>query len=596
LNCTDGAFQTAAKTLRSRAKTWGANSSELKEWLRGQDAVFANCTGPAEMPDPSQPQWNALLRQDRAYQIAAANFYAHRFEDAIADFVAIGKDKASPWSRWGEYLAARAEVRTAADFGTTTAFDNAGLQTARIRLLRIQSETRDAEVRHAVQTELNLIEARLDPSKRLNEAGAALALPDPDFAQDLADLNFLMDHSVTGTSDLVRWVKAIQSSGPRPLVLSAWQAQHSVPWLVAEMSEANGTDAASEELMSAAAAVKREAPAYETVSYYRIGWLLNGKKNAEARTLADTVIGGMGPETMVSTRNAFLGQRIQTARTLNEFLADAPRTVIDAESSAADMAKCTGGQGNVAGSCTTAIPPQEFDVDAASAMNMQVPVSVLEQAAESTALPTHLRQAVADVAWVRALGLGDQVAVKQMSRLLPEPVRKAAGESGDFPATLALLRAPCLRPFLGQGVQRSISYSNMDHYRDNWWCGHWTDDSSAQGNQQEGPSPAQLAPLAFLTTQQKQQAESEAARLNKLPSGLVWTAQRAIAYVKAHPADKDAAETLALIVQGTHWGCDVDYRPQAAVGPQRAVSKEAFEMLHRLYPKSEWALKTKYYY
>jgi hypothetical protein len=74
--------------------------------------------------------------------------------------------------------------------------------------------------------------------------------------------------------------------------------------------------------------------------------------------------------------------------------------------------------------------------------------------------------------------------------------------------------------------------------------------------------------------------------------------QRAIAYVKAHPTDKDAAETLALVVQGTRRGCEGEYSPKVQTNgsPQHTVSKEAFELLHSKYPKSEWALKTKYYY
>lgn len=613
LNCTDGAFMTAVATLQQRTARWGVKSPELTEWLRGQDAVFSNCSNAGAMPDAAKPEWPLLLRQDRAYQIAAAKFYSADYDDAIADFVAIGKDMASPWNVWGEYLAARAEVRKAASASSTEGsnttlgnFDPAGLRAAQTRLLRLMQQTKDDGVKHAAEAELGFVDVRLNPGKRLDEVSVALSgpKPDEDFAQNLADLDYLMDRGVTGDSDLARWIKEMQFSSPNPSTpkpaplkaLSVWRAQHSVPWLVAAMSQAKGTDADGAGLMAAAAAVKRDSPAYVTVNYYRIGWLLAAKKNAEARTLADTLIAGMGPETMVSTRNALLSQRMQTARTLNEFLADAPRMVIDMNSSAADLAMCASGQANSAGACTAAIPPQELDADAASAMNTQMPLAVLEQAAESTALPMHLRQAVAEVAWVRGLGLGDEAAVSRMSRLLPEPVRKIAGESSGFPATLALLQAPGLRPFLDQGVQRSISYSDMDHFRNNWWCGPWTYDSSAQGDQQQGSVPVEPAGYAFLTAQQRQQAEDEASRLNKLPSGLVWTAQRAIEYVKAHPADKQAAETLALIVQGTRWGCDVDYRPNAAVGPQRAVSKEAFEMLHRLYPKSTWALNTKYYY
>ena len=101
-----------------------------------------------------------------------------------------------------------------------------------------------------------------------------------------------------------------------------------------------------------------------------------------------------------------------------------------------------------------------------------------------------------------------------------------------------------------------------------------------------------LPTLGFLTAEQRRQAETEATRLNTLPQGLVWVGRRVIAYVKAHPEDKDNAETLALVVRGTRFGCDYNGKGQ----PQNLVSKEAFELLHQLYPKSEWAIKTKYYY
>ena len=163
------------------------------EWVRGQDAVFSNCAKPGNMPAAEQAGWSTALRQDRAYQIAAAKFYALDFDGAIADFVAIGKDKTSPWSRWGEYLAARAEVRKAAntgkpaDYGELANFDMDGLKAAQTRLLKLEQETKDAEVRHAAAAELGFIEVRLEPAKRLDQVSTALAGPQPDreFKQDL---------------------------------------------------------------------------------------------------------------------------------------------------------------------------------------------------------------------------------------------------------------------------------------------------------------------------------------------------------------------------------------------------------------------------
>jgi hypothetical protein len=79
--------------------------------------------------------------------------------------------------------------------------------------------------------------------------------------------------------------------------------------------------------------------------------------------------------------------------------------------------------------------------------------------------------------------------------------------------------------------------------------------------------------------------------LNTLPGGVVWLGRRAIAYVKEHPDDKDGAEALGLTVRATRYGCFLEKD-----GDKKAVSKEAFTMLHRLYPKSDWAARTPYYY
>ena len=56
----------------------------------------------------------------------------------------------------------------------------------------------------------------------------------------------------------------------------------------------------------------------------------------------------------------------------------------------------------------------------------------------------------------------------------------------------------------------------------------------------------------------------------------------------ARPSDQDAAEALAHAVEGTRWGC--------ADTTTTAASRAAFQTLHRLFPKTEWARKTKYWY
>jgi len=84
LNCNDAAFSTAVTTLTDRTKRWGAASADLKDWVAAQDAVFSNCSREGVMPQDTSAGASALLKQDRAYQIAAAQFYAMKYDEAAA--------------------------------------------------------------------------------------------------------------------------------------------------------------------------------------------------------------------------------------------------------------------------------------------------------------------------------------------------------------------------------------------------------------------------------------------------------------------------------------------------------------------------------
>lgn len=600
LNCTDGAFDTAIATLRARAVTWGAASSDLQDWIRGQDQVFSNCMKQGEVPAPAPASASGLLKADRAYQIASAAFYATNYDAAITAFEAIGKDAASPWQPWGEYLAARAEVRKAAavaptvDWGDQAKFDPALMKSAEARLQHILASNPGTQMRHAAEAELAFVEVRLAPEARLNEVATALAgpAPDADFAQHLADLIFLRSHNVKGDTGLLQWLDANGKTD----TFAQWQAKRTLPWLVSALSGAKAGGAGTAELLDAAAKVGIDSPAYTTVTYQRIRLMIAAGDAAGARQLASSLLATTG-EHEDATRNAVLALRIKTARNLGEFLEDAPRKVIGTDwlSEASQTALC--GSFNSGRGCVKTIPQAQFDADAAMTFNRKLPLSLWIEAAVGPtgkeALPLHLREAVAWAAWLRAVGLDDRVAVKRLVPMLPERVRKTAGESTGFPATLALLRNPGLRPYLQQGVQRSLSYSQSEMYRDNWWCSPWGDGDKWLSDPESDGSGVQMsaAPVAFLSPEERARAEQERAKLNALPLGVVWLGQRAMDYVKAHPGDKDGAEALALTVRATHYGC---YAEKDAA--RKALSKQAFELLHKLYPKSPWAAKTPYYY
>jgi hypothetical protein len=336
-----------------------------------------------------------------------------------------------------------------------------------------------------------------------------------------------------------------------------------------------------------------------TVSYQRARLMLEAGDRAGARKLTTSVLARLSDEGMAAARNALLRLRIETAGSYAEFLADAPRTMIvvpdGVKSVAAFEALC--GPSDKSPGCLEKLPPLQFDWDVPTTFNRQLALSRWVEAAngaDGKTLPGYLREAIGMAGWLRAQGLGDEKTVKALVPMLPQAMR--AGEGMGFPVTLALLRNPGIRPFLEQGVQRSVSYRRLEEFRDNWWCTKWGDGPSPSDPQIGERVKDTDVPMAFLSKEERVSAAEERRRLNELPFGVVWVGRRTIEYVKAHPEDKDGAEALALTVRATRYGCFVGGDTDKSAVEQKTVSKEAFTMLHKQYPKSQWAAKTPYYY
>jgi hypothetical protein len=337
-NCQEDAFRTATATLESRAKTWGAHSAEVAEWIKGQDAVFSNCSASNPAPfygdgrpviHPSSPTVTAadappLLRQDRAYQIAAAQFYAPQLAPARASFQAIAQDTTSPWRGVARYLVARTLIREAflhAKNGpddTMAAFDANLMKQAQHELESMRAEKLPGISPHAVETMLNLVRIRTEPLERLRELATALAGPkaDPNYTQDMIDLNWYLngkldslairedagagsfevvdqnngnralgadeksrgfDKAFSDTADLrasspmIDWLVTFQSpsKGAKKHALAEWKRTSKTPWLVAGLMKASPSDAETPALIETAAQVAPTSPAWATVTYHR---------------------------------------------------------------------------------------------------------------------------------------------------------------------------------------------------------------------------------------------------------------------------------------------------------------------------------------
>ncbi|HEY9127879.1 MAG TPA: hypothetical protein VIM62_12165, partial [Acidobacteriaceae bacterium] len=469
---------------------------------------------------------------------------------------------------------------------------------------------------------------RTEPEKRAQEICAALAGPhtDPDFALDLADLNFLLIKHPDLKSDapLLIWIAAWRGKTPTNTSLDLWRSTHGLPWLITALADAKPTDASAPDLLAAAEKIEPASPAYETVLYHRIRLLMGRNKAEQARILLDHQIALMpaddkDPNYTHSDRNAFLRERFAVARDFHELLQFAPRRDLAANSGAAyaSIGECVqqhGQQANTA-NCPANQHPPEFDNDAVLVLNQRTPMPLLIEAATSSALPENLQREVALAAWTRSVLLDDQASAQKLAPLLPKDLKVTPQTAAGFPAILALLRNPGLRPLVEPGVSRLDSYATLDDFRDNWWClpsPPDTSDKSDAAAQPNGPylaavpspSPDQPAlslerplpePTIFSSDEQKA-AASQYSALRRLPSASFFLGRRVLDYAKANPTNPDVPEALHLTVRATRYGCDAYQQTPQAIQDHKALSKAAFQLLHSRYPSSPWTAKTPYYY
>jgi hypothetical protein len=609
-NCPKAAFENAVLTLNERAATWGAQSPWLMDWIRGQDAVFANCaahghTMPAAVPADG-PQ---LLRADRAYQTAAANFYSRNFDEAATQFDAIAQDKGSRWSSLGDYLAARATVRKAFEngkasgpnSGNAATFDPELMLKAQTMLEDLLKQPNPQPSRAAVENELNFVRIRTEPQKRIEEICAALAGPEPDanFGQDLDDLSWVLlkQVKIENPPPLLQWIAAWRGAGTAATAYATWQQTHALPWLVMALAKAGPQEPFTPALLDAAAKIRPSEPAYETAFFHRVRLLMALKRDGEARALLDAELPAAQHGLAGSYENALLGERMAEARSFGEFLRYAPRTVLDEYSSGAGDAQqaCQkqAQEDHASQPCTMAENLPGFDEDSVAVLNRETPLALLVKAASEPSLPTDLRENIVLAAWTRSVVLEDATSAAALAPLLPKAIRDVAGDGVDFAADLAILHNPGLRPYLEPGISRLSSFQELDTYRDNWWSSDW----STEFGGSDAKTVRVMDASGFLTPEQIAAGAAEYKSLMELPDAEVVLGRRVLAYAQRHPEDARVPEALAMTVRATRYGAETADQGGSDFSEQvTQVSKAAFQLLHSRYAGSPWTAKTPYYF
>jgi hypothetical protein len=612
VNCPKDSFDSAITTLNDRIAKYGADSTAVRTWIDGQDQVFANCSEGRHLPADLQAEADAMLRADRVYQTAAANFYSASFDDALKGFQSIAADNNSPWHAIAPYLIARTLVRKASLGPAETKTET--LTQAETQLNKILNDKKLSPSHAASKRLLDLVRLRLHPAERRHELALTLESKNENsnLKQNLWDYTILLDgvldvedpkqapapESLRG-DDLTDWISTFQSTKDEAFEhsFSRWQSTKATKWLVASLTKADGKNPGSSELISAALRVQPNSPAFASTHYHAVRLLLEAGKTNEARALIDQLLANNRAQFDESSRNLLVGERMLLANNLAEFLTYAPK--VPASLSWNDDGREIPAEDSEVADENKAVKGKPlFDENAAKTINTLMPLTVLKEAAKSDVLPVELHKDLAQAAWLRAILLGDtrtadelvpvlRRLVPDLSSLLTEYSSSTQPDEKRFAGLYAWLKFPGLEPIVDTGIGRTTPLDKQETYRDNWWCSAaFTNEPGQNGDEEKVEEP--LRPPLFLSQAELATAAKESASLKALGPAPNYLAKQVIQWVTRNPNDPRAAEALHLAVTTTRYGCTDKETGR--------WSKAAFDLLHKKYPNTTWARKTPYWF
>lgn len=621
----EDAFRNAAITLEERLSKFGPDSPEILEWVKAQDMVFSG-----SIPEPLDTDIDPLLQADRTYQIAAANFYAGNFDLAIEMFKGIASDSQSPWRVIAPYLVARSLIRKAT-LSSESSPDKEILDQAAEKLKTILNDKNLKDIHPPTRRLLGFVNYRLDPDKTLHEL--AKTLLNDKLGEDLKlyvdDYTRLLDYFMgeqdemalwwkpeereesrsnalkkldesSVSDDLTEWIITFQTNGEIALnrSLEKWRKTSSLPWLLASLAKVNAGQPDVPKLLTEVEKVKINSPAYATVAFHSIRLMIESGKNSDAIKKLDFILSQDTSLIPVSSRNLFLAERMKIARNLDEFL---KYTLRNAVGVTYDVVPVQFGYEEAIKQYKGLVT---FDLDSIRIMDGTMPLGLLKEIATSETLPDDLRRRIAIVAWTRAALLEDYRACSEVTpilkSLIPELkeyldayVSAKDDESRQFAAIFLMLKFPGMQPDVVSAVGRDTPLDTIDSYRNNWWC------SYAQNSDVYKKIPADshlsalypsgsVEELDFVNEAQKIAVKEEWAKLKALATGPNHLCTIVINWSKKNLEDPRVPEALHLAVRSTRYGCTDDDTTK--------FSKQAFQLLHKNYPKSEWATKTKYWF
>jgi len=653
-NCSPDAQVFANKTLAAIKARPDHTPARIAAWLDAQRQVFALCerdpldvlgaADPVVAPLPaSEPVY---WRQLRDYQMAAAAFYAAHYAQSQSAFARIGHTAGHPMQGLGAYLALRSHLR-AVQLPASPALQSHGpgptpappeqladLQALRKEGAAILNDPALAPVHEDTAATLRRAAFLLAPGHRFAELTTMLDDLRADPARDdaLDDWPFVGDGTGDKAADArtlaalrkahpwFDWVNTVTPrseavSAPAPAraasgacegecahAMQAWShspavsqgpddaaaGQHRAWLLAALMDGAPLTPALEREALG----VPARAPELVSVRYWLAQRLSEEGRAEQARAMSDGLLARVRAARPYSrtARNLVTQQRFGLATSVADasaFLLMTPVAAANPDTGERDATPPD-----------TAVMPSDDGVRWLDRSLTAADLLVVARTVPASPASLAWRTRIAVAAWMRADLLDDAPGAEEASKLVEQLVPTLKPVAVKYRALpIGLERQHWL---LMNSLRRGLSPVPLNSYRDgdgkyppqkpdetvaDQWCrigsSDEVDDLLGKSTMKGRLQPPEV-------TADSARRDAERARLTKLHSATGFVGLHAIAWATAHPADKDAAWLLYVAIQSSKGGCvDPDHT---------AISKKAWQVLHKQYPRSPWTEQSPYFY
>jgi hypothetical protein len=642
------AFDKALSTLASRINTYGLHSTQVKEWLKGQDKVFGmDSRKKVSVPDPLPSGFDKIIQADRRYQIAAATFYKQNYAAARKLFQKIAEDRQSSWSEIAPYLVARcAAVDDHVPDNEKTSLIEAALKNEKNFQRR--------------QDLLDLLGPCIYRNMSKSEVMARLvksitASHTERFGRDVGDLTYLIDETNQEPDqdpkaadrndkkqkeksdflehDLVDWLDTVQrpyddynyydekeaklaeakNAVKASHAISQWRKSHSVAWLVAVMACNTLRPADIQDAFDEARKIPPRSPAYLTASFFVVDALMHAKKFDEARARVQSILANK--DLPPSAKTLFKAQMMYLAANTAEFL------------NAAIMSLPGITEGYILlpddwlkqeANASFKTEHDALDIPVAKEINRNLPLSEWLKLAKNGHVSADFHRSIVASTWLRAqlLDRPDFAAALSSDFIAAYPVCAsliksyqscASPDARRFALARLVLRNYGMTPYLYPGVPRQGSrFSDLNYYNLNFWLPLRPNGVPAKtpDDPDDAPWPSVANPgncviaklmkeyyqkglRPVLSKEQMAEIDREMVALWKNhPSRFLG--EPVLTWARSHPEDPDLPELLYKVVRLPKWSGASD------VGSK--YSHQAYVVLHSKYPRSQWAAKATCWY